>query len=160
MHIQTHTKCSACRFWSFSVVILLWVHLNGEQYRQTLTHEVKKNVTVDPQLANRNPRGHSRKHILHPGFGSSRTLMWADFHAGTVCSCQCMSNSSPRGSALLAVMNSSQEKQVKLHYLLSFKTRQSINEEHHWLISVEWCLILPLFSCPLPVMVCKSLSRN
>lgn len=82
--------------------------------------------------------------------------MWADFHAVTVCSCQCMSNSSPCGSALLAVMNSSQGRQVKLQYLLNFKTRHSINEEHHWFISIEWCLIPPLFSCPLPVVNCKS----
>lgn len=86
--------------------------------------------------------------------------MQADFHAVTVSSCQCMSNSSPCGSALLAVMNSSQGRQVKLQYLLNFKTRESINEGDHWLISVECCLTLPLFSCSLQVVICYWFSRN
>lgn len=80
------------------------------------------------------------------------------FHAVTVCSCQCMSNSLPCGSDLLAVMNSSQGKQAKLQYLLNFKSWQSINEDHHWLISIEWCLIVPLFLHPLPAVICKNFS--
>lgn len=147
-------------FWFLLHIIFLWVLLNRGKKRQTLTLESqeKRNCWPSSQLVNRTWPGHGRQVPPPPRLWLFKDII-VIFHAVTVCSCQCMSNSLPCGSDLLAVMNSSQGKQVKLQYLLNFKTWQSINEDHHCLISIEYCLIVPLFPCPLPAVICRYFSR-
>lgn len=147
-------------FWFLLHIIFLWVLLNRGKKRQTLTLESqeKRNCWPSSQLVNRTWPGLGRQVPPPPRLWLFKDII-VIFHAVTVCSCQCMSNSLPCGSDLLAVMNSSQGKQVKLQYLLNFKTWQSINEDHHCLISIEYCLIVPLFPCPLAAVICRYFSR-